>query len=300
MHGKPGDATRRKTRNQRLILKALSQYGMLKLTQISDATGLPYNGVSKTVALMKEKGHLGWCRWNDTDTDTTVRGPIVATQAITMSSQGRKEAIKRGIIEESTPVLVRGWSGQVFRMLKGSHDFGVVDVMISMRQALANHDTLEMVEIVNEIVKVPHPDIEGKTIPITAEKMSTGKWFVPDARFMIRNKKTGAVTAASFEFERTSNSSVVDKAVPVKFKNYQTLFSGDRDLKADISMILYAVSVPSRLKKVLAYEDAYPLRGVLRVGSMEDVKRDPLGMVWTRAVAGKPVLEFKPWSPVTG
>jgi hypothetical protein len=65
-------------------------------------------------------------------------------------------------------------------------------------------------------------------------------------------------------------------------------------------MILYAVSVPSRLKKVLAYEDAYPLRGVLRVGSMEDVKRDPLGQVWTRAVAGKPTLEFKPWSPVTG
>lgn len=293
---------RRNTDPQKNVLRALCLFGMLTHKEVETATRQEYTGVTRTVKLMKTRGLVSWCRWNDSENDGTLRGPLTSTHILYLTARGHRLAIKQGLTEETTPHTLKTWKGQAksFRIMP--HDRGVIKLMIAIVKGAEKSGRFEVVETRVATIKLRREvNKKKKLMASTADILPSGDMVIPDGYIVLRNKATGKLATLFIEYERDQSRNVLIKEAPKKLRQYHDLFKWEGRLaNKGQPLIIYVVPSDARAKKIFTYDEFTPVMNVFRVATYDDVINNAMGSIWLRGVVEEKRFVLKKWSPVHG
>lgn len=289
----------RLTLQQAAFLRLLAPNAFLTIEQLVTATGRSYASISRTAALMKSRGDIGWCRWGNPDTYDPKVGPIATTHVLCLTRRGHARGVKHGLIDPEKPAFVQAWNGSARTSPKMAHDLNMISTLISIEQSFEKHGGYSVLEKRVDVIK--EITDQGKKA-WTRSILPNGMAFIPDGLMVIQNKTTKSVTSLHLEFERYNDGSrMIEGRHCKKLIDYKASFlDPKRRFNKGIAVLLYVVSEITCVKKIFSRPEALPLLGVLRVAHFDDVMKDPLGKSWLSGSLKSGALTFSKWSPVDG
>ncbi len=275
-------------------LQALALLRYADSSRLQAFHGVDQGTMSRRLTVLRSKKLVSWFRWVDEQEqdDDTVE-PLASKAVYSLTARGVERLILSGRLKDDTHILTRAWRGRPVLHSQMPHQIGVSDIILHFSLAGRESRSHEFVDFIpdfvdREITFIEEGKEERKSISATFELYNTKHALKPDLVSHARAKISGKNFSLYFELERKSRTPHLIKE---KFKNYSVVFaSPKRHHNYGPPLLLYVTmdcvretETEKRIKDLCSWARDLPIRPAFRVARLSDIKKNPLGEIWTKA-----------------